>query len=129
MNASVVDVLLGSGLSWPEVLEMGMLLCFGTSWPVAIARMLRSRRSDGKSLSFIALVLVGYLLGIASKFAHASITGGALPAVTLLYAVNSVCVAVDGLLCIHFRRCPGTEASDPHPQRKVPRLRNGTIGA
>lgn len=110
MHESMVGLAFGVDLSWPEALEIGMLVCFCVSWPVSIAKMLRSRRCEGKSLSFIMLVLAGYLLGIASKFAHASQAGDALPAVTLFYAVNSLCVALDGLLYVYFRRWPGHEA-------------------
>ena len=121
MNESVADVLLGSGLSWPDMLEMGMLMCFGICWPISIARMLRSRRSEGKSIGFVALVLVGYLLGVASKVAYANISGSALPPVTLLYAVNCFFVAADGLLCVYFRLRPGNEVIDPDRQPKVPK--------
>jgi hypothetical protein len=89
------------------MLEMGMLICFGICWPISIARLLRSCRSEGKSIGFVAAVLVGYLFGVASKIAFATISGSPLPPVTLLYAVNSVSVAVDGALCIYFRRYPG----------------------
>lgn len=98
-----------------------MLLCFGICWPISIARLLRSRRSEGKSIGFVAAVLVGYLFGVASKIAFATVSGSPVPAVTFLYAVNCVCVALDGVLCIYFRRYPGIEpprlASVGQPQR------------
>jgi hypothetical protein len=102
----MVDIPFGLDLSWPDMLEMGMLLCFGICWPISIARMLRSRRREGKSIGFVAAVLVGYLFGIASKIAYAAVSGSPVPPVTLLYAVNCVCVAVDGLVCVYFRRHP-----------------------
>ena len=50
----------------PEVLEFAMLLAFGFSWPFAIARTYRAKRVDGKSPHFMAIVIVGYLCGIAA---------------------------------------------------------------
>ena len=105
----MVGIPFGLDLSWPDMLETGMLLFFGICWPISIARMLRSRRSEGKSIGFITAVLVGYLFGVASKFAYAAVSGEPLPPVTLLYAANCVFVAVDGLVCIHFRRYPGAK--------------------
>jgi len=99
----------GLDLSWPDMLEMGMLLCFGVCWPISIARMLRSRRSEGKSIGFVTVVLIGYLFGVASKIAYGTLSGSPLPPVTLLYAVNCVCVALDGLVCVYFRRYPGAK--------------------
>ena len=129
MNQGALQVLLGLGLSWPEMLEMGMIVCFGVSWPVSIARMLRLRRSEGKSLGFIALILLGYLLGMAAKIVCARADDAELPAVTWLYALNSAFVGVDGLLCIYFRRCRGAQPHGLALLRQPQRLRDAASAA
>ena len=49
------------------VFEFLMLVCFGFSWPFAIAKSLRSRSTKGKSLMFMLLVELGYVFGIVHK--------------------------------------------------------------
>jgi hypothetical protein len=86
-----------------QFLEAGMLICFGASWPVDIFKALRTRRTEGKSLGFMSLILAGYLSGIAAKVALAAFGGKPLEWVTLLYALNAVLVAVDIALYLRFR--------------------------
>ena len=84
-----------------EVFEALMLICFGASWPVAIAKTLRVRKVHGKSVVFLFMVHLGYLCGISAKFLRA---GGGLPNwVTLLYGLNAVMVAVEIVLYFRFR--------------------------
>jgi len=47
--------------------EAMMMICFGVSWPVAIAKTLRTRNVAGMSLFFLVVVELGYLAGILSK--------------------------------------------------------------
>jgi lipopolysaccharide export LptBFGC system permease protein LptF len=89
-----------------QFFEGAMLICFGVSWPVAILKTLRTRRTEGKSLAFLVLILVGYLSGIVAKFVRASGGWGNLEAVTTLYALNAIFVATDIFLFLHFRPKP-----------------------
>ncbi len=85
-----------------EVFEAGMLLCFGVAWPVDIVRTLRVRRTWGKSIGFMTLILAGYLSGLTAKVVRA---WGAWPeAVTALYAFNAVMVVADIAVTLYFRR-------------------------
>ena len=83
--------------------EAAMLICFGVSWPVAIFKTWRTRRTEGKSLAFLVLVLLGYLAGVTSKFLRAAAMSGTPEPVTALYALNALFVAVDLTLCLRFR--------------------------
>jgi len=78
-----------------------MMACFGASWPVSIAKALRCKRSEGKSVLFLAILLAGYAMGLAHKFSVGA------DAVTALYALNMAMVAADLGLCVHYRRHPG----------------------
>ena len=85
-----------------ELFEAGMLVCFGVAWPVDIVRTLRVRRVEGKSIGFMALILLGYLSGMTAKIVRA---WGAWPElVTALYAVNAAMVAADIAVTLYFRR-------------------------
>lgn len=49
------------------VFEFLMLCCFGFSWPFSIAKSIRSRSTQGKSLLFMILIELGYVFGIVHK--------------------------------------------------------------
>jgi hypothetical protein len=86
-----------------QSLEAGMLVCFGISWPFAIWRTYRTKRTEGKSMVFLWMVLLGYACGIAAKFFRAA-GGGQLEWVVALYAMCFVLVACDLCLVIRYRR-------------------------
>ena len=44
-----------------------MLICFGVSWPINIAKAWKARSTKGISVLFYCLILLGYLVGIAAK--------------------------------------------------------------
>ena len=50
-----------------EVLEAGMLFCFGFGWPFSIYKSYKARANTGKSLLFLVVIWMGYLLGILLK--------------------------------------------------------------
>jgi hypothetical protein len=86
-----------------QVFEAGMLVCFGFAWPIDILRTLKRRRVEGKSVTFMGIVLMGYMSGLTAKFI-AACAGSCWPQpVTALYALNAILVAVDIALVIHFR--------------------------
>ena len=50
-----------------EILETLMILSFGVSWPINLAKAIRSRSTGGKSIMFDYLIGTGYICGILSK--------------------------------------------------------------
>jgi hypothetical protein len=52
------------------VFEFLMLCCFGCSWPFSIWKSLRSRSTKGKSLTFMLLIVLGYVFGIIHKILY-----------------------------------------------------------
>ena len=78
-----------------EVLEFGMLFAFGFSWPFAIARTYRAKRVDGKSPMFMAIVIVGYLCGIAAHLVE-----GSKLWLCWVYLADMALVSTD--LCLYF---------------------------
>ena len=56
-------------LNLASFLEMLMLICFGLSWPINIAKAWKARSTKGISVLFYGFILLGYLVGIAAKLA------------------------------------------------------------
>jgi hypothetical protein len=81
-----------------SVFEVMMLVCFGVSWPISIAKALRTKRVEGKSPVFMAVICLGYLSGILHKLFFA------MDWVIVLYALNLVMVATD--LFLYYRYLP-----------------------
>ncbi|MDR1960447.1 MAG: hypothetical protein LBQ54_15665 [Planctomycetaceae bacterium] len=78
--------------------EIGMLVAFGVSWPVSIAKLLKAKRSEGKSITFAVIVIVGYLCGIAHKIFYN------FDLVVILYIINTLMVLIDVMLTLYYRR-------------------------
>ena len=53
-----------------EILEIIMILSFGASWPMNVIKSYKVRTAKGKSVAFLCLIIIGYVAGIASKFAN-----------------------------------------------------------
>ena len=89
--------------------EIGMLVCFGVSWPVSIAKSLRTRNVAGKSPVFLAIIVLGYVCGIAHKIfynydwiAHKIFYN--YDRVVWLYALNLAMVSFDLFLYFRFSK-------------------------
>lgn len=82
----------------PKIFEIIMLICFGSSWPFAVAKTLKTKVVMGKSPVFLILIFVGYLSGIFYKltinFDH----------VIWLYALNGSMVLTEIVLYIRYEK-------------------------
>jgi len=86
----------------PYIFEIVMLLCFGCSWPFAIARTIRTRSVEGLSIWFISLVFIGYLAGILYKLiAH-------FDGVIWLYLTNESMILTEIVLYFRYRHATTT---------------------
>lgn len=80
---------------WKDLLEAGMLICFGFSWPINLYKNIKVRSAKGMSLPFILLIVFGYILGIGAKIVgHVS---GIAPInyVLIVYIFNLVMVSAN----------------------------------
>ena len=50
-----------------SMLEATMLICFGLSWPINTMKAYKARSAKNMSLSFILLIIFGYMAGISAK--------------------------------------------------------------
>ena len=80
-----------------SIFEATMLICFGMSWPISIAKSVRTKVVAGKSPLFMVLLCFGYLCGIIHKLLYS------MDWVILLYTLNMVLVAIDLGLYFKYR--------------------------
>ena len=50
-----------------ELLESTMLICFGLSWPMNLAKNIKAKSARNMSIQFILLIITGYIAGISAK--------------------------------------------------------------
>lgn len=75
-----------------SLLEAGMLVCWGASWPFQVIKTYSSKDISGKSILFLWLIETGYILGLIYKiFYHYDY-------VIFLYILNFIFVAIDIIL-------------------------------
>jgi len=87
------------------IFELIMLLCFGASWPFAIARTLRTKVVKGKSPFFLALVVIGYAAGMMHKIINPPAADASMLAryIIWFYGINLCMVAFDLYLYWRYR--------------------------
>ena len=79
-----------------HVLEALMLVCFGFSWPLNVRKAYKARTAKGMSLSFIILIITGYVAGIMAK-----VMNGQFNYVLAVYFLN-LAIVMSNLL-VYFR--------------------------
>jgi len=72
-----------------SVLEAGMMVCFGASWPFQVAKTYKTKEIKGKSILFLWLVEIGYILGMLHHILYAP------DKVIFLYLMNFILVGTD----------------------------------
>lgn len=75
-----------------QFLEAGMMICWGCSWPVQVAKTYKTKDVSGKSIMFLWLIQTGYILGLLYK------TFFNFDAVIWLYLLNFIFVGADMVL-------------------------------
>ena len=80
-----------------DILEALMFICFGISWPINVTKSYKARTTKGKSLLFRCLILVGYVVGITSKFLNPTYMANFASKwyVLVFYIINFVFVSAD----------------------------------
>ena len=78
-----------------KILEAAMLICFGMSWPVNLAKSIRTRSTKGKSLLFLILIDLGYVAGILSKIVSTTFEWSTDWWVFMIYVINFLFVSAD----------------------------------
>ena len=86
-----------------EILETIMIVSFGVSWPISIAKSLKSKTSAGKSPLFISMIIFGYICGIISK-----IIAGNYNLAFYFYWINLATTSFDLALNLYYRNKENT---------------------
>ncbi|HOZ47134.1 MAG TPA: hypothetical protein PLO37_01980 [Candidatus Hydrogenedentes bacterium] len=81
-----------------SLFEALMLICFGISWPISIAKSIRTKVVVGKSPLFMAILCAGYSSGLVHKILYSR------DWIICLYALNLVMVAID--LALYYTYAP-----------------------
>jgi hypothetical protein len=81
-----------------SIFEIIMLLCFGAAWPLSIYKSYVSRRTNGKSVLFLVIIMAGYVSGIIHKLIYS------YDIVIYLYMLNAVMVSIDIILFFRNRK-------------------------
>ena len=86
-----------------EILEITMIVLFGLSWPINVAKSLKARTTKGKSLPFLLFILAGYVAGITSKFLNPDYMAQFAEKwyVLIFYFINLIMVSID--VAVYFR--------------------------
>ena len=86
-----------------EILEIIMVVSFGASWPLNVMKSYKARTAKGKSVSFLCLILFGYVAGISSKLVNEAYMAAFAEKwyVLFFYCLNFVMVFLD--LILYFR--------------------------
>lgn len=86
-----------------EFFEIMMIVSFGVSWPMNVIKSFKARTTKGKSLSFLYLILLGYVAGIISKFVNSAYMSNFAEKwyVLFFYILNFIMVGTD--LIIYYR--------------------------
>ncbi len=90
-----------------SIFEIGMLLCFGTAWPLSIYKSLKSQSVEGKSLRFLIVVFVGYVSGTLHKLYYN------FDPVIYLYIFNGMMIIIDMFLYFKFKKAAGAVGNVP----------------
>lgn len=82
-----------------HLLEAGMLVCFGFSWPLNVVKAYRAKTARGTSLAFIILIITGYIAGISAK-----IINNQFNYVLVVYFLNLAIVSANVFVYIRNKR-------------------------
>ena len=81
------------------IFEAAMLVCFAASWPFNLRRAYLARTNVGTSITFMSIVLIGYLFGVANKLVNDDINY-----VLAFYILDIALVSAGVLIYIRNRR-------------------------
>lgn len=97
-----------------EIFEFIMLACFGLSWPISVYKSITSKSTQGKSVVFIAAIIIGYISGIIGK-----IVSGQINYVLVIYCFNLIIVSIDLILYFINKYNEKTSYNEPHCYNKL----------
>ena len=95
-----------------EFLEAFMLICFGLSWPISLAKNIKAHTAKNMSLRFTLLIILGYIAGIAGK-----VLNGVFNYVLVVYLLNLLIVSAN--LVVYFINKKSDKISEEKMRKSV----------
>ncbi len=89
------------------IFEAAMLVCFAASWPFNLRRAYLARTNVGTSITFMSIVLVGYLFGVANKLVNDDINY-----VLAFYLLDIALVSAGVIIYIRNRKFDNVSRND-----------------
>ncbi len=80
-----------------KIFEILFLLCFAVSWPLSIAKALKTKVTKGKSPVFMIIIMLGYVFGIINKMVNS------MDYVIWFYVLNLCLVGFDLFLYYRYK--------------------------
>ncbi|MDD4869767.1 MAG: hypothetical protein PHR77_04340 [Kiritimatiellae bacterium] len=87
-----------------SIFEAIMLVCFGVSWPISIAKSIRTKVVTGKCPLFMGIVCFGYLSGMIHKILYS------FDWIIILYVINMIMILID--ITLYFKYLPKQNNSE-----------------
>ncbi|MDR3205465.1 MAG: hypothetical protein LBV23_12135 [Deltaproteobacteria bacterium] len=81
-----------------DIFESAMLVTFGVAWPANILNSLRVKSSRGRSVTFLKIIILGYIFGLAAKF----LSSKPINYVVFFYFLNLIMVGIDLFLYYYY---------------------------
>ena len=91
-----LGILKNGSFNLASILESIMILSFGASWPMSIAKSLKSKSTKGKSLLFMCFIATGYVCGIIAKCLERNFN------LAFFFYIPNICMVTTDI-CLYFR--------------------------
>ena len=81
-----------------DILEAGMIVGFGISWPLSVYKSFKSKTAKGTSLLFLLFIECGYISGITSKLVNPNFDWSTRWWIFVFYIFNLTMVTINIVL-------------------------------
>ena len=81
-----------------DILEAGMIVGFGISWPLSVYKAFKSKTAKGMSLLFLLFIECGYICGITSKIINPEFDWSTRWWIFCFYVLNLTMVTINIVL-------------------------------
>lgn len=88
-----------------SIFELLFFVFIACAWPISMTRMIRNKSTQGKSVIFSLILLLGYVFGITGKFIYNP------DWVVAVYFLNVLLISADTVIYFYIKNKYETEAA------------------